>query len=635
MAHQKTDGSKSEQSKLSPEERRAAEARALANRGGRETVESLVVAIILALLFRAFVAEAFVIPTGSMAPTLMGSHKDLFCAQCGINYQTGASIENPDEDAANRPGGRSVSGELVVGSVCPNCRSENPIDFNDPNQSTFSGDRILVSKFLYALAEPQRWDVFVFLQPYNFKQPFIKRLVGLPGESLRIRHGDVYARRPNERDWSILRKPHDKQLAMAQLVYDTRFPAKDLVKAGWPERWQPWQPGAAAPPKDSWRLAGAERGSAFAELKQPVGDRIEWLRYFHRLPLRAEWREARSGGSLSAVDPYRTRAVTDFNAYNAELLMSDDLLFDRQGRLNWDVAKLAQAFEGGSAVSRGYWGGGFNGDHWVGDLMLDVELEVDQGAGGKAYVELVEGGGQFRCTFDLTTGQATLSIRYGDRLLPFDGGATEVQAETAVAQGRRSRVRLANFDDQLALWVDDRPIVFAGPTTYTPATWEDAEIDTGPRWTPEDPLDGAPAGVGLQRATGRVNWLQLSRDLYYIAAKGDGFGYGGAIYDYGTGREYGKGREVGQREQIFGAPGLWNDSGLWDLRQSVEFTLDADQFFPLGDNSAASSDARIWYGRQHVDRNLLKGKALAVFWPHYWRRPIPFWPNFQRMGLIR
>ena len=38
----------------------------------RETIESIVVAFILAFLFRAFVAEAFVIPTGSMAPTLMG-----------------------------------------------------------------------------------------------------------------------------------------------------------------------------------------------------------------------------------------------------------------------------------------------------------------------------------------------------------------------------------------------------------------------------------------------------------------------------------------------------------------------------------------------------------------------------------
>ena len=41
-----------------------------ADPGVRETVESIVVAVMLALLFRAYEAEAFVIPTGSMAPTL-------------------------------------------------------------------------------------------------------------------------------------------------------------------------------------------------------------------------------------------------------------------------------------------------------------------------------------------------------------------------------------------------------------------------------------------------------------------------------------------------------------------------------------------------------------------------------------
>ena len=39
----------------------------------RETIESIVVALVLAFLFRTFEAEAFVIPTGSMAPTLMGA----------------------------------------------------------------------------------------------------------------------------------------------------------------------------------------------------------------------------------------------------------------------------------------------------------------------------------------------------------------------------------------------------------------------------------------------------------------------------------------------------------------------------------------------------------------------------------
>ena len=119
------------------------------HQGMREMVESLVVAIILAFLFRGFVAEAFVIPTGSMATTLFGRHNDVICAQCKYTYQTGASVENADR-------GR---GE-VVATTCPICRFTMVLDKrSDPNQRSFDGDRILVSKFDYDLAPPQRWDV--------------------------------------------------------------------------------------------------------------------------------------------------------------------------------------------------------------------------------------------------------------------------------------------------------------------------------------------------------------------------------------------------------------------------------------------------------------------------------------------
>ncbi len=69
---------------------------------GRETIESIVVAFTLALLFRTFEAEAFVIPTGSMATTLMGRHKDLECEACGHGYQVGASREEDDQSQAWR-----------------------------------------------------------------------------------------------------------------------------------------------------------------------------------------------------------------------------------------------------------------------------------------------------------------------------------------------------------------------------------------------------------------------------------------------------------------------------------------------------------------------------------------------------
>ena len=147
----------------------------------RETIESIVVAFILAFLFRAFVAEAFVIPTGSMAPTLMGAHKDTVCEHCGKQYQASASQEFDSNTG-------SKTDDLVVASTCPNCRGLNAYDLaNNANHASFSGDRILVSKFDYVLHNPERWDVIVFKYPLNARMNYIKRLVGLPGEHLLVK----------------------------------------------------------------------------------------------------------------------------------------------------------------------------------------------------------------------------------------------------------------------------------------------------------------------------------------------------------------------------------------------------------------------------------------------------------------
>src|SRR5690242_10738653 len=81
----------------------------------RETIESIVIAFILAFLFRTFEAEAFVIPTGSMAPTLQGRHKDIDCPKCGYRYRVSASQEVDSDGAPRNPACRVVTG------TCPMC----------------------------------------------------------------------------------------------------------------------------------------------------------------------------------------------------------------------------------------------------------------------------------------------------------------------------------------------------------------------------------------------------------------------------------------------------------------------------------------------------------------------------------
>ncbi|MCM8764953.1 MAG: signal peptidase I [Candidatus Omnitrophica bacterium] len=53
-------------------------------------------------------------------------------------------------------------------------------------------DRLLANKIIYKIREPRRWEVIIFKYPEDTKKYFVKRLVGLGGESLAIRNGHVY-----------------------------------------------------------------------------------------------------------------------------------------------------------------------------------------------------------------------------------------------------------------------------------------------------------------------------------------------------------------------------------------------------------------------------------------------------------
>jgi signal peptidase I len=53
------------------------------------------------------------------------------------------------------------------------------------------GDRILANKLEYQLRDPQRFDVVIFRVPDNPQQRYVKRLVGLPGETVEVKDGRV------------------------------------------------------------------------------------------------------------------------------------------------------------------------------------------------------------------------------------------------------------------------------------------------------------------------------------------------------------------------------------------------------------------------------------------------------------
>ena len=161
----------------------------------RDTIESIIIALVFAFVFRAYSAEAFVIPTGSMAPTLYGRHKELHCAECGVKYAVGASDELVEKSEYYLPDNK------VTGAFCPNCRYYT----NLQNAMPFTGDRIIVNKFPFDYGDPGRWDVIVFKYPEASQTNYIKRLVGLPGEEIQISRGDVYARKNEKEPFQILR----------------------------------------------------------------------------------------------------------------------------------------------------------------------------------------------------------------------------------------------------------------------------------------------------------------------------------------------------------------------------------------------------------------------------------------------
>lgn len=157
----------------------------------RELVEFVAVGFSIALILCGFVVQPYFVPSGSMAPVLLGMHKDVTCPQCGRSFPVGV-----DED-----------GDARTDSVrCPNCgKQELPL----AGIPISGGDQVLVWKGLYSFRPIERWDMVVFMHPDTPRENFVKRAVGFPGESIQIKHGDVYI------NGEILAKPFDRLEAMA------------------------------------------------------------------------------------------------------------------------------------------------------------------------------------------------------------------------------------------------------------------------------------------------------------------------------------------------------------------------------------------------------------------------------------
>jgi len=581
----------------------------------RELVEAVVIAFALAFFVRTFEAEAFVIPTGSMAPTLMGRHKDVACAKCGYPYQVTASGEV--DPRTGQP-----TGVRIVGGTCPNCRFAMDLAPGNPQGKTyrsFKGDRILVAKFPYHLADPDRWDVAVFAYPGEARTNYIKRLVGMPNETLSIHRGDVFVQPNGMGPPAIERKPPRKILAMMQPVCDSEYAVPEMVRQGWPLRWIA-EPGEG----DTGAWQTSEDLKRFRTDGTLAGE--AWLNYHHYVPTPEDWRTMLRGGTFDVRTGYpKPQLITDFAAYNTA------------------VAQSGQQ----PSPSR-------FGLHWVGDLVLECTLQV-QSTQGQFLMTLVEGGRFFRCELDVATGRATLLV---DGARPF-----QTTAETRVRGPGKYDLRFANVDDQLVLWVNGSVVKFDPKPEYDPSVSpaaDQAGLDAARRDGTGESVEGLdpepteadlqPARIGSRGLAATASHLRLFRDVYYIATRSPQ-----KQSDYDLPPEFsGSHPLVSPTPESLAA--LFSDQDRWSFfkyRREVWFALQAGEFLMLGDNSAESKDSRLWESDDGtpycVRRDLLKGKALWIYWPHSWDRfpgsdkigwfPngiwLPMFPNFVRMGFVR
>ena len=113
----------------------------------REYAEALIIALILALLIRTFIVQAFKIPSGSMKPTLL------------------------------------IGDHLLV--------SKFSYSIHVPNEIPFTSVQLFPDYHFFS-SVPERGDIVVFKFPLEPDKDYIKRVVGLPGETIQVIQQKVY-----------------------------------------------------------------------------------------------------------------------------------------------------------------------------------------------------------------------------------------------------------------------------------------------------------------------------------------------------------------------------------------------------------------------------------------------------------
>jgi signal peptidase I len=426
----------------------------------------MVMAIVVALLFKYFVLEISKIPSGSMQPTLMGS----------------------------------------------------------PETGVF--DRTLVDKLSYQYRDPERFEIVVFKHPLERSRVMVKRLVGMPGEELKIENGDLWTRPGANAPWRILRRPPKVQrAAWRELRRSARSPEWSVVRG------------------EGWRVTGA----GFV---------------------------ARGDGLVR----FRDGSIMDGYLDGYPEVLADDL--------------PARA-----------------GENRVADVRLEGEFVAEAGTAALTF-ELTEGLRTYEFTLPGPAAGADEVVRV--RIRDSAAGTERVERGAAfrVEAGRRLEFAVENLDDRLALELEGRRLLAA---EIEPSAGQEARLTLGV------------VGQGAE-----FDELRVLRDVYYTSGRrgpwsvvipaghyvmlgdnthdsADGRLWESITYTVATdGGKYGYRGNYRQGENPLYPP-------LQDGTPGVRFRDEwGEVHYFRGPNGASPS---LPGNAPLVPRQLVLGRALAVFWP--------------------
>ncbi len=263
-----------------------------AGRVVRQLVESVVFFLLAALIVEGWFVSGWWFPLriagSSMVPTFLGPHVIVRCSACGI--ETAVDQATP-----------------VRHFVCPACghRGEGEIVRKVP------GDIVTVWRIPWLARPPRRWEAVVLRNPDAPAQWIVKRIVGLPGERVRLAEGDVFIDgKRRQKPWGLTRQ--------TAVWIDTTDDRRTGVPDALPPRWHAAEDSAwheAEPGRWVFHSPNAGRPDPRVHYAVSPDDAVDWLA--HRPP----------GGAVTDFlyyTPERSRGNTAIAEGGLEIVVSTE-----------------------------------------------------------------------------------------------------------------------------------------------------------------------------------------------------------------------------------------------------------------------------------------------------------------------